>query len=268
MGRRDPTPPAGCAPNGRPATRRVLRSTAATGPVTPYSERFGMTKANRGAARARGAPGSVRSAPRRLRAGAGLAELARPGPDRRLRRHRARVELVGRRGQPHLVPGVHRPFHSRRLRRPRLRQRPHGRRRLQEGDRHLLGRRGRDEAVGAHLQHPQHHGPLQPCRLGQRDRGSGDGLPLRDEHRRPPPLLQPRRSDRLELAARRGPRPGVGLRGADIDAHHRTRIASSSGSSARSGAISGDLRRIATSRSTRRTAASGGFPRPAAGPRT
>ena len=117
--------------------------------------------------------------------------------------------------------GVHRPLDAGGVRRARMRQRPHRRRRREEGDRHLLERRERLEAVGAHLQRAQHHGPVQPGRLGQRDRGPRNRAPLRAERRRPPALFRSRRRHRLELAPVGGSRPRVRLRGADLDADHR-----------------------------------------------
>ena len=147
--------------------------------------------------------------------------MARPWAERRLRPDRPRIELVEGRREPDLVGLLGRPLDAGRVRRPRLRERTHGRRRLKAGNRRLLERRERHEAVAAQVRRREHDGALQPRGLGQRDRGSGDGLPVRAQRRRPSQRLRPGRRHRLELAPGRGDRPRLRLRGPDVDAGHR-----------------------------------------------
>ena len=151
---------------------------------------------------------------------------------------------------------------------PGLCERAHRRRRRQEGDRHLLERGRRHQALGAQLQRRQHHGAVQPRRLGQRDRRPGHRLPLCVEHRRPPPLLRPRRRRRVEA----GGSPRIsGVRRGMAGAPRRpssTKTVSSSASSVPCGAISAARRVIGMWRSTSRAAECSGFRRRVAAPRT
>ena len=80
------------------------------------------------------------------------------------------------------------------------------------GDRRLLRRGHREEALGAAVPRPQHHGPVQPRGLGQPRRRPRDRLRLRPERGRAPRGARPGREDRLAAPARRGARPRLGLR--------------------------------------------------------
>ena len=151
--------------------------------------------------------------------------MARTSPDGGLQRDRPRLELVARGREPRLVRHLGRPVDPGSVQRTGLRQRSDRWRHRRAGDRRLLERRDRRQAVGAHLQRDQHHRAVQPGRLGQRDRRPGDRLSLRDEHRRAPERVRPRRRHRVELAAGRGPGPSFGLRRAYIKPDHRRRPA-------------------------------------------